>query len=172
MFATALLWAATAAALTLPRNGPYVHAGGGALGGGAPFAVAPAWEAGAGVWFGPYDEEYALGRFTSVGVGARQDFRGGAPVTALVGEVRRGTDVLVVGWHGFVAGGALTAGGAWGALGEAGVGGRLRVRQLGTRYLGVSVRAHGGVEAIAGAIGPRAMLTVGLELSRPFRVTR
>lgn len=162
-----VLWPAAASALPTTRSGPYVDALVGAMGT-VPLSGGLSWEAGAGWWFGPYDEDYAIGRFTSVGVGLRQDLRGGALFTALPVEVRRGLDVIVLGGHGFLAAGPTFAGDDVGALVEGGAGVKGRFRFSGP-FVGYVLRARLGAEIGGGDVIGRGALTLGVEWAAPAR---
>lgn len=160
------LWPATAAALPLQRSGPYLGAGAGGFAT-VPLAGGFGWEANGGWWSGKYDEAYAIGHFTSLGAGLRQDVREGGPHTAAVVELRRGFDVIVAGAHGSLAAGPVF-GDEVGVLAEAGAGAKLRLRFSGP-FLGYVVRARVGVEHVAGDTVAHGGLTVGLEWSAPAR---
>jgi hypothetical protein len=170
-----LLAPLSAAALTRPQSGPYLDLAGGGVFGGAPFAAGVAWRVDAGVWFGPYDNEFALGRFWSVGVGLRQDLRDGGLHSAVVAEVRRGMDIIVLGGHVWLAGGPQwIAPQQLGAVADAGVGIKARIRTFGP-LLGILLRLGGGVETGRGgapdasAVAGRGTATLGFEFAKPWR---
>lgn len=61
-----------------------------------------------GLWTGKYDDAYSLGRYWSAGPTLRVDWRPDALRLAPMLEVRRGVDILLLGGHLFIAGGALS----------------------------------------------------------------
>lgn len=157
-------------AISVPRQGFYVDAGAGGMLGDVPLAAGLGWQGGIGAWWGRYDDEYALGRFTSVGVGARGGVWEGAPL-AIVAEARKGTDIFVIGWHGFLAGGATFGDEGLGAVAEAGVGVKGRFRFSGP-LVGYQLRVHGGATLGAEGVGALALLTLGVEIAAPFTAVR
>lgn len=165
----------TAAALAgggiaAPRSGWWVDAGAG-IGLSAPLLAAwPLGDASIGAWFGPYDDDYAIGRYTGVGVGVRPGVLGtpSLPGAALI-EVRRGLDLLVVGAHVFAAAGPMFDG-DHAALIEVGGGAKGRFRPTG-RYVGWQVRARAGA-AIGQGVAAEAGLTLGVELASPWGASR
>ena len=86
-----------ASAITTVQSGPYVDAGAvGALGFG-PASAAGGWTASSGVWLGQYDDVYALGKYTSLGVAASGIYgSNGLRHQGLI-EIRRGMDLLLGG---------------------------------------------------------------------------
>lgn len=149
------------AAITADRTGGYVDVTGGfATAGGPAFAAHLSF----GAWRGKYDEDLSFGRFWGGGLTLRQDWRSGGLRTAYLLEARRGMDLVVVGAHGFVAGGPLLVqGGAAGEeLGATGrLGGAVEFRR--SRTLGVALRLEGGVDAVGGAVTPAAAVTLGVQ---------
>lgn len=160
-----LLVASPAAALTTSQAGILATAsGGGTLDAGATTTFSPGWTAGAAIWWGRYDEVYALGRFTSLGITLRQAWHVGTLETIPALELRRGNDVLVVGYHAFLSVGPVLRGGAVG--GEALLGGGVKWRFL--PKLGLLLRVGGGAAWVDGRWSGRALVRLGLEAATPF----
>lgn len=164
-----LLVPCAAQAFTSVQHGPYLHAGPGlAIGIGSPVQVWPAWRAGGGWWLGRYDEVYALGRYTAVGLDVRQGWRRGVLSTQPMLEVRRGTDVLVIGYHAFLAAGPEFAGGELGLVALLGAGLKWRFKP----HLGLMLRVGGGVAWMDGATSGRGVVELNLEWSQPLKRSR
>jgi hypothetical protein len=155
----------TAAAITSPQHGIYVAAGGGAaVDIAAPSAAGPAWDLSVGWWIGRYDEVYALGRFTGLGITVRQDWERDALRTAPAVEVRRGTDVLVVAYHAFLSVGPVLTSGATGVEGLVGAAVKYRFQP----HLGVGLRLGAGV-AWVDTVSARITADLVFEFSAPLR---
>jgi hypothetical protein len=156
-------------AITNDHSGYYASIGGGIGLGDAPIRPGPGWLGAAGIWWGQYDDAYAIGRFTSLGVTLRQDLPTTGLRTAPMLEVRRGWDLIVTQVHGFVAGGPVLAptarqGTATGATARAGFGARYRFH----RFWGLSLRLEGGADFIGGGVGATCAALLTLDRSRPF----
>lgn len=159
MLLLAAVW--TAHALTGDRHGITVD-----LGAGGGFEAAR-WAGTARLaavgWWGRYDDQYALGRHFAVGA----DLTGSLADDGVAGRalvtVRRGVDLLVVGWHvGLGAGPALAVGDLGGAA-RAEVGIRLRR----SRTVGIGFRLDGGADWLGGALHPAGGLALGVNLGGP-----
>ena len=153
-----------------PRSGLWADAGAGVSASGDPIAVSPGADVSIGAWFGPYDDDYAIGRYTGIGMAVRPEIRGGAfaPGSAVI-EVRRGIDLLVVGAHVFAAAGS-TLDRDPSAVIEIGGGAKGRLRPTG-RYVGWQVRARVGA-AVGPRVTPEAGVTLGVEFASPWGPSR
>lgn len=164
----AFLASSDALALQQVQSGPTLELGVGPALGGAPARFQVAGQVSAGWWVGPYDDEYALGRFWAVVATGRFDFEpasGGLRVTPLL-ELRRGMDLFVVAPHFFVAGGPVldvTGGAPVGIAGR--VGGGVKLRR--TKRTGIIARLGGGVDYTAGTVAASVTLTFGVGWSSP-----
>lgn len=135
------LWSTPALALTDPRQGLWVELGaGGLLDTGSPVAFAPSWGLSMGVWFGQYDEDFAIGRYGGIGITLRQAWLRGELVTLPSLELRKGVDVIVVGYHGFLHVGPQITDNGVGLEGLLGVGAKYRFKP----HWGVGVRLGAG----------------------------
>lgn len=170
----ALLLTPSAEALTSRQSGPWVDAHVGFAAADAPLAAGLGWQAGVGWWTGRYDDAFAIGRYWAGGAVLRQDFVDGALRTAPLLEVRRGVDLLVLGWHVFLAGGPLWApeageplagGVAIGATARGGAG--LTWRR--NPFLGLTVRVEAGADVVDGEVGAAIAALVGGHFARPVR---
>lgn len=165
----ALLWVlqtVPASAMTTSQTGILITVGaGGTLDIGAPTVIAPAWTTGASFWWGRYDEVYALGRFTSVGIEVRQAWIHGALEAIPALEVRRGNDVLVVGYHGFLSVGPVIRPGAVGVEALLGGGVKWRFRP----HHGLMLRAGAGVAWVDDTVSGRVILRLAYEFGSPFK---
>lgn len=156
-------------AITEDHIGAYGSLGGGLALAEAPLRPAPGWFAAAGFWWGQYDNAYAIGKFTSIGLAARQTLGPSGLRTAPMLEVRRGYDLIVTQVHGFVAGGPVIA-----ALprGDTAIGGTVRAggaaRYRFHRFWGVSLRLEGGVDYVQGRAMGTGACFMTLDVSRPF----
>lgn len=174
MLALALIFALTspAEALTMQQSGPYVDAGAGLGLGNGPLDAGVGWGAGVGWWAGRYDDAYAVGRYWGAGAMVRQDWIGGTLRTAPMLEVRRGLDLVVLGWHGFLAGGPLVVSRSGdsvvGGTGRVGIGAEFRR----TRYLGLTLRLEGGADFGGGNVAAAGAALLGVQFSRPSGKTR
>lgn len=125
-----------------------------------------------GLWFGRYDDAYALGKYGSVGTHVSiQHTSQGALLTPQL-ELRRGWDILLAQVSGCVrAGRELTTGSTerephW----RASLGGQVKYRYH--RYWGVFLNVHGGVIAPTHGVAPvqpSAHASVGIGWSAPRR---
>lgn len=163
MLVALALSSTSAHALQRPRSGPLVEVGvgGGAARGRGELMVQPtlAW------WFGRYDDDYALGRFTAIGVTPRIGIGKDGPSLSPMLEVRRSMDLFVLAPHYLI-----TAGPTFGPTGmgvSARVGGGLKFRR--SKTLGFTGRLVAGVDVIDGDVFPAVGLTVGLGWSVPAR---
>jgi len=155
----------SAAAMTSARQGIYAATGGGVVfDSAAPVAVGPTWNLSAGWWAGRYDEVYALGRFTGLGITLRQGWERGALRTAPALEVRRGTDVLVIAYHAFLSVGPVFASGAVGVEGLLGAGVKYRFRP----HLGVGLRLGAGAAWVED-LSARITADLVFEFATPLR---
>ncbi len=149
------------AGITADRTGGYVDVTGGF---GLADGPALATHLSFGAWRGKYDEDLSFGRYWGGGLTLRQDWAGNGVRTAYMLEARRGMDLVVVGVHGFVAGGALLVQPGVG-LGDVGgtarLGGAAEFRR--SRTLGVALRLEAGVDAVNGRITPAGAVTLGVQ---------
>ena len=164
-----LLVALTSAhAITEDHAGAYGSIGGGLAITEAPARPAPGWFAAGGFWWGQYDNAYAIGKFTGLGVAAHQTLGPSGLRTAPMLEVRRGFDLIVTQVHGFVSGGPLLTtsaeGTTVGATARAGLGARYRFH----RFWGVSLRLEGGADFSSGPVAGVGSALVTFDVSRPF----
>lgn len=166
MFLLALLLTGVAdAALTDDRSGPsFDLAVGGSLqvppvlGGVTGFASL-------GWWVGTYDDSYAIGRYWSVNLNGRIDYQpDGATRIAPALELRRGVDLVVVGWYFGVGGGPVAV-----LDGPVGAGGRLAfgAEFRRTRFLGLTLRLEAGADAVGDRVAGAGALLLGFQFSRP-----
>jgi len=165
----ALLAGSDALAIQRPQSGPVLELGVGPGLGGAPAGFALAGQFSAGWWAGPYDEDYALGRFWSVLATGRVDWMSGSGalrVAPLV-ELRHGMDLFVVAPYYFAAAGPVLdlAGGATG--GTLRVGGGIKLRR--SRTVGLTARLGGGADYVDGALSASVGFTLGIGFSAPVR---
>jgi hypothetical protein len=164
----AFLACSDAHALQRVQSGPTLELGVGPALGGAPARFAVGGQLSAGWWVGPYDEDYALGRFWAVVVTTRADFETatGSFRLAPMLELRRGMDLFVVAPHFFVAAGPVLGVGDPTTVGVTGrVGGGLKLRR--TPKLGFTARLGGGVDYLGGRLSPAVGLTLGVGWSSP-----
>ncbi len=155
-----LLVASPAAAITTPQHGAMFQIGaGGTFDLGAPSYAGPGWSGGVAWWWGRYDDVYAIGRFTALGITARQAWIAGALETIPALELRRGSDVIVVGYHGFVSAGPVFRAQAIGA--EVLVGGGVKWRFK--PKLGLGLKLGAGAAWVDGAWSARAIARVTFE---------
>ena len=131
----------------------------------SPGGIGPGWGASAMFWWGRYDDVYALGRFNAIGVTVRQAWLDGALVTTPALEYRRGNDVVVVGYHGFVSVGPDFRGGSVGI--EALAGGRVKYR-FAPKW-GVGLEAAGGPVWHPEDWSGRVVFRLFVEYATPFR---
>ena len=170
MFAMAAIWLGSSAfALQEVQSGPTIELGVGPALGGRPARFALAGQASVGGWRGPYDDEYALGRFWAGVITTRVDWspgeRGDLRVTPLF-ELRRGMDLFVVAPHFFAAAGPVIGFEDSGQVGVAvRVGGGLKLRR--SKRLGFIGRVAGGVDVVAGSVAPSLTVTLGGGWSSP-----
>jgi hypothetical protein len=157
-----LAWIASASALTDDRYGLTVDLGGGI--GWEAARTAGLARAATSYWWGRYDEEYALGRYFALGADLTAGFASGAPSGRGLIQVRRGVDLLVVGWHlGLGAGPALASSGTLGGAARAELGVRLRR----SRTVAFALRLDAGADWLDGAVHPAGGATLGLSLGGP-----
>lgn len=165
----ALLAALPAHALQSRQSGPMLELGVGPAMAARPVGFAGAGQLSLGWWVGPYDDEYALGRFWALVVTGRIDAlpRDGSVRIAPLLELRRGVDLFVLAPHGFVAAGPLIVadGGALGATGR--VGGGLKFRR--SKTLGFTGRLEAGADWVGGVVSPVVALTLGGGWSKPVK---
>lgn len=159
-------------ALTTRQNGPWFDAGVGFAAGDAPLAAGIGWQAGAGWWTGRYDDAFAIGRHWAAGLVLRQDWVDGESRTAPMLELRRGVDLLALGWQLFVAGGPLLVSDGFpfddpevGATGRVGVG--LVWRR--TPSLGLTLRLEAGADFWDDQVGAVTAVMLGGRFARPLR---
>lgn len=168
MWSIALLLLSTADALTSDRSGPsFDLAAGGSflappvLGGVSGFASL-------GWWDGNYDDSYAIGRYWSAQLNGRVDYLPAADLRiAPTFEVRRGLDLVVVGWYVGGGGGPLLVPTDDGL--QIGAGGRLAfgAEFRRTRFLGFTARIEAGADVVGGAVAGCASMMLGGQFSRP-----
>jgi len=142
--------------------------------GGLPFAGGVGWHAGLGLWVGKYDDDMALGRHWAFTASVRQDWLPGDLTLRSAGmlEIRRGFDLVVVGFSGFVSAGPLlhTVSTTEVIGGAARVGGNVKWRFH--AHWGLNLRVDAGVDVyttgptvqVGGALGA----TLGLEFTDLF----
>ena len=166
----ALLAGSDAHALQRPQSGPTLELGVGPALGGAPARFAVAGQVSAGWWAGPYDDDYALGRFWAAVATARVDVAPGTGdlrLTPLL-ELRRGMDLFVVAPHFFIAGGPVLGLGDPSTIGAAArIGGGLKLRR--TPKLGFIARLAGGADFVGGTVAASVTLTLGVGWSAPVK---
>ena len=154
-------------ALQHKQSGPILELGAGIGLAGLPVRTALAGQLSVGWWLGPYDDEYALGRFTALVITNQLDYlpaTGELRVSPLV-EFRRAMDLFVIAPHFFVAVGPVFTTGLPPGI-AARVGGGLKLRR--TPKLGFIARLAGGVDYQAGALTPSLTFTVGGGYSSPL----
>jgi len=124
----------------------------------------------AGWWFGEYDEVYAFGRFTGVGLSVSPHVLPGKPMTLAELEVRRGWDLFVVQLVGALRGGIElptldTESTHWSARAAGQVKWRIRPK------FGLILGASGGVIGAndSGALAPVIDVELGIGWSQPVR---
>lgn len=139
------------------------------------------WYGHLGIWVGRYDDDMALGRHWGFAVTARQDWitPPSHPVgllrTAPMFEIRRGLDLLVVGFSGFIAGGPLLETQAKATAlsgGTARIGGNVKWRFHAS--WGLNLRVEAGVDVFDEASGPIRVggqlgVTLGIEFAEMFK---
>jgi len=166
-----LLTADPAHAITQTQAGPYVELGIGGGGGGTPVVGRVGGHGSVGLWRGTYDDAYSFGRYWSLGLTTRVDvdLTSTTPSLAPMLEIRRGLDVFVANVAPFVAGGPLVVlpetGAALGGTARGGI--ALKWRRH--RFWGMTVRAEGGIDALAGQIEPTFSVCIGAGFARPAR---
>ncbi len=159
MLISFVLGTALANSFQSPRSGPLLE-----LGTGPGFAegrLTSSSHIATGWWFGRYDDEYALGRFTAIVLTPRLDVHPDGLRVAGMLELRRAVDLLVLAPHGFIAAGVIGGGGI---TARAGLG--LKLRR--TRTLGWVARLEGGLDRIEGRFHPTFALTLGAGWSAPI----
>lgn len=156
MLVPLLLAASSAHAFQSPTSGPTVEVGVG--GGYAGFHVAASAHASLGWWFGRYDDDYALGRFTALVLTPRLDLSHEGPVLTGLFEVRRALDLFVLAPHYLVAAGPLYDGEAVGFAGRIGAG--LKFRR--TPRFGFVARVEFGVDVLDDRVDLALVTTVGI----------
>ncbi len=166
MLLLALLLTPTADALTDDRSGPsFDLAVGGSMQAPPVFGGVTGFTS-FGWWAGTYDDSYAIGRYWSVNLNARVDYQLDADLHIAPSlEVRRGLDLVVVGWYFGIGGGPVWTpqGGSMGAGGRIAFGGEFRR----TRFLGLTLRVEAGVDAVHGEIVAAGAMLLGFQFSRP-----
>lgn len=118
-------------------------------------------------WWGPYDSSYAIGRYWSVGLVDRLDGIPGTLELSPMVEVRRGVDLIVVGWAmGLGVGPAirLTDENTLGATARASLTGEFRRH----RFWSLSLRLEAGATMIGGTASGVGGILLGTQFSRPF----
>lgn len=160
----ALLQAPAAFALADPMAGMYAEVAGSAELHGTPIAGDVGGQVGLGWWSGRYDDNFAFGRFWSVGGAYRLGALGGLRHTALL-EVRRGADLLVATPYVALVGGAGLAPGGVAPIAQLGVGGRFRT----SRFYSLSLRLDAGASFSAAGVAPLLGTRLGVTFARPFR---
>lgn len=160
-----LFVASNAFAFTEPDSGAWLGAGGGlAIDSHSPFGIGPGWQLSGGFWFGKHDNAYAIGKYTGIGVTARQSLLRGELVTEPMLEVRYGADIVVVTTQLFASVGPQFRAGDVGV--SALVGGGLKYRM--TARFGITGRLGVGASFIDGTPGFRSDLTFGVEWASPW----
>ena len=117
-----------------------------------------------GIWWGPYDESYAIGRFNAVVLEQRVETATSLRLTPGL-AYRRGIDLLVVKAWGEVGGGLELEGAS--AIPVAHVGGGVKYRFR--PYLGAVARLDAGVALPSTGPQLRTHLSLGLEWSQPWK---
>lgn len=163
MLVPLLLAALPAHAFQSPMSGPSVEIGVG--GGYAAQRGAGSAHASLGWWFGRYDDDYALGRFTAVLATPRLDLTSERPVLTGLLEIRRAMDLFVLAPHYLVAAGPVYDGEHLGVALRAG--GGLKFRR--TPELGFVARLEAGADLVGGNVRPAVVATVGVGWSAPVR---
>lgn len=161
----ACLVAFPARAMTDPMAGVLFTLAPGGTAGISPGGFYPGWDLSAMAWWGRYDDVYALGRFNAIGVTGRQAWIEGALRTVPALEFRRGNDVVVVGYYGFLSVGPDLGDGPVGV--EALLGGGLKYRF--TPRWGTGLRVGAGPTYKDGDWGGRVIVRAFLEFAAPFR---
>jgi len=129
-----------------------------------PAAPALGGSATVALWRGRYDDSYAVGRFSSVGLRTElHALQHDTGLTFLV-EGRRGMDLLIIKpWFTFAVG-AEALGDRWNPALRVGGGAKLRL----ARFVGPVVRLDGGPVFLDGRVGARVNLGLGVDWSHPF----
>jgi len=167
MWWMALLLTGTAQALVSDRSGPVFDLAAGAGFDAPPVAGGVSGLVGFGWWVGPYDDSYAIGRFWSVGGVARVASRpGGLRATPLL-EVRRGVDLIVASWHGFLSAGPMIQASdgqsVVGASVRTGFGAEFRT----SRFWGLTLRVEAGPDYVGDVFSFGSAMLLGFQFSRP-----
>ncbi|MCA9569522.1 MAG: hypothetical protein KC656_16865 [Myxococcales bacterium] len=163
MLVALAILSAPAHALQSPMSGPSLElgiGGGVASGGGAGSA-----HASLGWWFGRYDDEYALGRFTALLATPRVDVGSRGPTLTGLVELRRAMDLFVVAPYWMLAAGPTIAEDGLGVAVRGGGGVKLRR----SRTLGLTARLEAGVDVVSARVRPAVVATVGGGWSAPLR---
>lgn len=157
----------SAHALQRRQAGPTLELGVGPAMAARPVGFAGAGQLSLGWWVGPYDDDYALGRFWAVAVTGRVDVlpRDGSLRVAPLLEIRRGMDLIVLAPHAFVAGGPVLTGDTLGWTARAG--GGLKFRR--TKTFGFTGRLEAGMDGVGAALSPVVGLTLGVGWSTPAK---
>ncbi len=161
----ACLVALPAHAMTDPMAGIVATLGGGGTATIAPGGIGPGWDGSALLWWGRYDDVYALGRFNAIGVTVRQAWLDGELRTVPALEYRRGNDVVVVGYHGFLSVGPDLGGGPVGLEAMIGFAAKYRF----TPRWGVGLEVGAGPVYKAGDWSGRIAFRAQFEFATPFR---
>ena len=118
-------------------------------------------------WWGPYDSSYAIGRYWSLGLVDRLDAIPGGFELSPMAEIRRGVDLIVVGWAVGLGVGPtlpLVAGGSLGGTARASVTGEFRRH----RFWSLSLRIEAGATWLDGQAAGTASVLLGTQFSRPM----
>jgi hypothetical protein len=161
----ALLAATPAAAFTEPDSGAWLSLSAGLGMVHPPVALGPSWQLSGGVWFGKHDDAYAIGKYTGVGVTARQGLYRADLLTEPMLEIRHGADIFVVSTQMFLSGGPAISPDGLGVTMLAGAGAKYRK----TARFGLTGRVELGATGIDGDWGFRGNLVLGIEWSSPFK---
>ena len=153
-----LLAPMAASAQTTRQTGLWIDASPGLGLGGRPFGATFSARGSVGVWRGNYDDVFALGRSWGWGASVRVDLRGEDTRVAPMLELRRTTDLLVVGlrWR-------VMAGPEWEG-GKLGVGARLggTIAYRPSPYIGPALDIEAGAAWVDGRVGPRGAISLGI----------
>jgi hypothetical protein len=166
MWLILLSLATNAHALTTNRSGYGIELAGGATLALPPVSGGGSASVGAHWWFGPYDDSYAIGRYWAIGTTDRVDFGPAGLSLAPMLELRRGTDLIVLGMWSGLAGGPLIALGddtVIGATGRFIAGAEFRR----SRFWGFTGRIELGADMLGDTVVGVGSLQLGLQFSRP-----
>ena len=162
-----LLLAPGAQAFTVPMQGVYAET---MVSGQLVATPSVGGSAGAGFWFGQYDDAYALGKFVGLGthLSVEHSQRGTLLTPQL--ELRRGWDILLAQINGSLRVGSefVAASPTQSPRWRASLGGQVKYRYH--RYWGAFLNMHGGVITAMepnGPLRPTLNMSLGLAWSAP-----